>query len=654
MSAPALLIANRGEIACRIISTARAMGIETVAVYSDADAGAAHVRHADRAVRIGPAAAGQSYLHAQNVIHAAQQSGARLVHPGYGFLSENAAFARAVGEAGLVFVGPPPEAIAAMGDKARAKARMIEAGVPVLPGWQGEDQSPDQLRAQAEAVGYPLLIKAAAGGGGRGMRLVERAADFDEALASARREAASAFGDEAVLLERYVARGRHVEIQVLADAHGAVVHLFERDCSAQRRRQKVVEEAPSPAVDAALRARMGEAAVAAAKAVGYFGAGTVEFLLDETGSPFFLEMNTRLQVEHPVTEMITGLDLVEQQIRIALGEPLAFSQSDLAIAGSAVEARIYAEDPLDAFRPQAGRVARFEPDATLPGVRVDAGVESGDVIPPDYDSMVAKIIAHGPDRRSAIERLVRALEAAPLLGVRNNRKFLIDLLRSKSFEDGQVFTRDLDAWLEAGAGPFEADLETRNRLAALAAGALCATAPGALRSGSVRSFGLDLVEREETIPLRVEQTGPGELRVGFADASERFVRFPEGVRGGVCPVEIDGVRRRASIARLEPRRIHVALDDADALFEEPVRLGGEAAGDASRLVSPVAGRIASVRVAQGDAVKAGDVLVVLEAMKMETPVTARADGVVTALHAREGAQAPGGFLLIEMRLEGED
>jgi len=648
MSAPVLLIANRGEIACRIIATARRMGIGTVAVYSDADQGARHVRMADAAVRLGPAPALESYLNAGAILNAAQQSGAALIHPGYGFLSENAAFARAVAEAGLVFVGPPAEAIAAMGDKAAAKARMIEAGVPALPGWQGADQSSENLKARAAEIGFPLLVKAAAGGGGRGMRLVENAAAFEDALSAAKREAASAFGDETVLLERYVERGRHVEIQVLADAHGRVLHVFERDCSAQRRRQKVIEEAPSPAVDPDLRARMGAAAVEAAKAVGYVGAGTVEFLLDETGAPFFLEMNTRLQVEHPVTEMITGLDLVEQQIRIAQGEPLAFGQDDLSINGWAVEARLYAEDPEDGFRPQAGRVAFFNPRTDAAGARIDAGVETGDAVPPDYDPMVAKLIAHGPDRETAIRRLAGLLEDAPLLGVRNNRGFLIRLLRSKAFQDGEVCTHDLDAWAEDGAGPFAVDLAERARLAAFAAAVLAAPS-GGVRSGSVRRFGLPLVEREDRLALGVEQQDLGVVSVVGDDVEPVEVRLePSGA------VEIDGVRRQGRHARAGVQGVHVALGGADALFEEPVRTGGEDAGDASRILAPVAGRIAAVNAAPGDVVAAGDVLVVLEAMKMETPVVARAAGVVEAVHAREGAQAANRFLLIELRLQGED
>jgi len=393
---PVVLVANRGEIACRVLRSARDLGLRTVAVYSDADAQAPHVALADRAVRIGPAAVGESYLSVPALLSAAERTGATHVHPGYGFLSEDADFARAVVDAGLIWVGPPPQAIAAMGDKSRAKARMRDAGVPVVPGAEGE---PDALIQAAEQVGYPLLVKASGGGGGRGIRRVDRAQDLPAALERAAAEARAAFGSDRLLLERLVQGARHVEVQILADAQGNVIHLGERDCSTQRRHQKVIEEAPSPAVDAALRHAMGEAACAAARAVGYVGAGTVELLLDDDGQSFyFLEMNTRLQVEHPVTELIAGVDLVELQLRVALGQPLPLEQGRVRLHGHAIEARLYAEEPAQDFAPRTGRLHAFEPPQARDGLRIDAGVASGQEIGSDYDPMIAKVIAWGPDR----------------------------------------------------------------------------------------------------------------------------------------------------------------------------------------------------------------------------------------------------------------
>ena len=432
-----VLIANRGEIACRIARTAAAMGIRTVAVYSDADAGAPHVRACDAAVRIGPPPVAESYLNIAAIIDAGKQAGADAVHPGYGFLSENASFAEACVAAGLTFVGPPASAIAAMGNKAAAKARMEAAGVPVVPGWRGADQSDGTLLEAARRIGLPVMVKAAAGGGGRGMRLVTDDAALEAAIKGARNEAASAFGSGELLLEKAVTDARHVEVQIFADTHGTVIHLGERDCSVQRRHQKVIEEAPSPAVPAELRARMGAAAVAAAKAVNYVGAGTVEFLLGGDGAFYFLEMNTRLQVEHPVTEAVTGLDLVEWQFRIADGEPLPLRQEQVALRSHAIEVRLYAEDPARNFLPQSGSVVAWRKP---PGVRTDAGIESGQAISPWYDPLLAKIIAHGATREEARAKLIAALERTVLLGLPTNRRFLIDLLSHSDFAAGKATT----------------------------------------------------------------------------------------------------------------------------------------------------------------------------------------------------------------------
>ncbi|WP_300296935.1 acetyl/propionyl/methylcrotonyl-CoA carboxylase subunit alpha, partial [Ferrovibrio sp.] len=457
-----ILIANRGEIACRVIRSARALGYRTVAVYSEADAGAPHTLLADRAICIGPAEAKQSYLSIAAIIDAARRTGAQAVHPGYGFLSENEAFAQACADAGLVFIGPPASAIAAMGNKAAAKRRMIDAKVPCVPGYQGPStdsgQSDAVLLHEAERIGLPVMVKAAAGGGGRGMRLVRQHAELLPAIQSARSEAENAFGSPELILEKAVVDGRHVEIQVFADAHGNVIHLGERDCSVQRRHQKVIEEAPSPAVTAELRAQMGAAAVAAAKAIGYVGAGTVEFLLDGNGRDFyFLEMNTRLQVEHPVTEMITGLDLVALQIRVAAGDRLPLAQSDVRLNGHAIEVRLYAEAPHKGFLPQSGLLALWQP-LVGEGIRVDHGLhESGQVISPFYDPMIAKIIVHGATREEARRRLIVALERCVALGIETNRGFLIDLLRHADFAAGRATTRFIPQHFETPAAPVADD-----------------------------------------------------------------------------------------------------------------------------------------------------------------------------------------------------
>ena len=644
-----VLIANRGEIAVRVLREARASGRRAIAVYSDADADSLHVREADEAVRIGAAPAVQSYLNIEAILDAAKETGADAIHPGYGFLSENAGFARAVMKAGLVWIGPPPEAIEAMGDKARAKQLMIEAGVPTVPGWQGEAQDGAALKAEADRIGYPLLIKAVAGGGGRGMRVVRGAAEFEEALASAQREAKSSFGDAAVLLEKFVERGRHVEIQVFADAQGNTIHLGERDCSAQRRRQKVIEEAPSPAVDEALRARMGADAVAAAKAVSYVGAGTVEFLLDDDGAYYFLEMNTRLQVEHPVTEEVTGLNLVQLQFDVAAGAPLPLAQDDVTFAGHAVELRLYAEDPLDGFAPQSGRIAFFDPeDAAL---RVDSGVETGDVIGTDYDAMVAKLIGTGGTRDAALDALRTHLQAEPLLGVTTNRDFLLRLIDDPRFRAGEIRTADLDLWAEERSGPFS-PVEPSFEAFAVAAALIGDAGGPVLRSGSVSRFEIDLETGGETETVTVEQIrGGGVVVTRGEDRAE--VAVLERYEGAVRLLQ-DGVIRILPAAETEDGAIHLGLPTRMVRIAEPSPVNRDPAADPSKITAPVSGAVAAINVKPGQAVKAGEVLAVMEAMKMEMRLTADADGTVKAVHAEPGAQAAGGFVLIELELQAQD
>ncbi len=638
MSFGKILIANRGEIACRIIRTARDLGYRTVAVYSDADADAPHVALADEAVRIGPAPAAESYRHGPALIAAARRTGAQAVHPGYGFLSENAGFARDCVDAGLVFIGPPADAIAAMGDKAGAKRRMIAAGVPTAPGYLGEDQSDERLIAEADKLGFPLLVKAVAGGGGRGMRLAREAADMTEALAAARREALAAFGDAALMLERLVAQGRHIEIQVFADAHGHAVHLGERDCTAQRRRQKVIEESPSPSVSAELRATMGQDAVAAALAVGYRGAGTVEFIVDQESRHYFLEMNTRLQVEHTVTEMVTGLDLVEWQLRVASGEPLPLRQEEIRREGHAIEARLYAEDPYSAgagFAPQTGRVLHFRPQAARrPGIRIDAGIVEGGTVTPFYDPMVAKVIAHGRNRDDAIRRLMAALEDAPLLGPRTNGRFLRDLLDHPRFRAATMHTTLLDEWAADGAPilrrpvPSEADWQLAAAVFAGKAG---------WRAGGGAGFELTISCGDETRRLKA---GDGNAEITVTSAVDGCLRYRQ-----------DGVRRQAIFHR-EGNTLHLARDAAIFCFSEASPFPAvDTRSDPRRAQAPVAGTVARIDVVAGQAVAAGHTLAVIEAMKMEMRVTAGAAGTVAAVRVMAGQQVEAGAMLVELEIE---
>ncbi|MFP1682721.1 acetyl/propionyl/methylcrotonyl-CoA carboxylase subunit alpha [Alloalcanivorax sp. C16-1] len=640
MSFEKVLITNRGEIACRVIASAQSLGYRTVAVFSEADAGARHVALADEAVCIGPATAARSYLNSEALLDACRRSGADAVHPGYGFLSENADFAEACAAAGVAFIGPPPAAIRLMGSKRLSKIAMQDAGVPCVPGYQGEAQDDDTLIREAQRVGLPLMIKASAGGGGRGMRVVTNAADIGAQLKSARQEAKSSFGNDELILERAVINPRHVEIQVFGDRHGNVIHLGERDCSVQRRHQKVVEEAPSPAVDEALRARMGEAAVNAARACDYVGAGTVEFLLAEDGDFYFLEMNTRLQVEHPVTELVTGQDLVAWQLRVAAGEPLPLTQEQVALTGHAMEVRLYAEDPAHNYLPQTGTVARWRP-ASGEGVRVDHGLIEGARVGSHYDPMLAKIIAFGASRDEARRRLIRAVEDTELMGLDDNRRFLAAILRHPRFAAGQATTAFI-------GGDFADDPALRPLappdalwgLAALLFGHT-GTSGRARDNGRQRGYAgwhssglgaqpLVLAAGEEERTLYLTPSG---LRDGPAVTLEQV----DGDGGLVAT--LDGVRRRYRWWRDGD---HLWLQDGAlrVVFEDRThRAGAGADGPGSgRIQAPMDGALTEVTVATGDRVTRGQVIAVLEAMKMEHSLSADCDGVVEAVNAAAGDQ----------------
>ncbi len=617
-----LLIANRGEIACRIIRTARRLGVRTVAVYSDADRHALHVREADEAVHIGASPARESYLVGEKILAAARAIGAEAIHPGYGFLSENADFADAVEAAGLIWVGPKAASIRAMGLKDAAKKLMSEAGVPVTPGYHGEDQAPERLQAEADAIGYPVLIKAIAGGGGKGMRKVNASAEFQEMLASCKREAAASFGDDRVLIEKYVERPRHIEVQVFGDGQGNVVHLFERDCSLQRRHQKVIEEAPAPGMDEATRAAVCEAAVKAARAVDYRGAGTVEFIADASEGLradriWFMEMNTRLQVEHPVTEAITGQDLVEWQLRVASGEPLPLRQDALAITGWAMEARLYAEDPAHEFLPSTGRLDHFQLGR---GIRIDTGVEENDRISPYYDPMIAKLIARGASRDEAIDRLVDALEQVEIWPVRTNAGFLARAAADPDFRSGDVDT----AFIPSRIDRLVPDPAPPEAVWNLAAAALLAS-----------SFGND------------EGGDPWDSLQGFRANAGADLRVALSHGGATRLVDAGGDPPLEGIATAAGETVLVFSAGLAFAFTLPGAAGGAAGGAASdgALLSPMPGRVISVEVRQGDRVAKGQKLLTLEAMKMEHALTAPFEGVVAELGAVEGAQVSEGTLL---------
>jgi 3-methylcrotonyl-CoA carboxylase alpha subunit len=611
-----LLIANRGEIACRVIRTARRLGIRTVAVYSDADANALHVQQADEAVHIGPSPTRESYLVGEKIIAAAKATGAEAIHPGYGFLSENAAFAQAVMDAGLIWVGPNPSSITAMGLKDAAKQLMADAGVPVTPGYMGENQEPDFLAAEAGQIGYPVLIKAVAGGGGKGMRLVEAPADFADALASCQREAASSFGNAHVLIEKYIQRPRHIEVQVFGDKHGNIVHLFERDCSLQRRHQKVIEEAPAPGMDEATRQAVCTAAVNAAKAVDYVGAGTIEFIADgseglRADRIWFMEMNTRLQVEHPVTEEITGVDLVEWQLRVASGEPLPKRQDELSINGWAMEARLYAEDPAKGFLPSIGRLELLQ-FGSAEGGRIDTGVYQGAEVSPFYDPMIAKVIAHGDNRAEAIARLGGMLSGSAVWPVKTNASFLVKALRHPGFAAGDVDTgligRDGDALAEPSS-----------------------PSPDALSRAA-----MSLVPQVEKLGFRLN-AAPVQTAPFLLDGEPVDVRL--NGHGSVAPAPSAFVTEQGQAWLLTPWR----KDGSH---------GGGIAGDGA-ILAPMPGMIIAVSVAAGDTVTKGQKLLTLEAMKMEHTLTAPFDGVVAELNAAAGGQVQVEALLARIEAQEE-
>ena len=636
MTFDTVLIANRGEIACRIMRSAQAFGYRTVAVYSDADAGAPHVLQADAAVRIGPAPVAESYLSIEAIVGAAQRAGAGAVHPGYGFLAENADFARAVAAAGLTLIGPPVEAIELMGNKRLAKLRMEAAGVPCVPGYSGAAQDDATLLTEGEGIGFPLMVKAAAGGGGRGMRLVDGLEGLSDALASARSEALNAFGSDELILERAVLSPRHVEIQVFADSHGNCIHLGERDCSVQRRHQKVIEEAPSPAVDAELRSAMGAAAVEAARAIGYVGAGTVEFLLDGEGRFYFLEMNTRLQVEHPVTEMITGQDLVAWQLDVAAGGVLPLTQEQVRLDGHAIEVRLYAEGAHAGFLPQTGRIATWRPAI---GARTDAGIAEGQEVTPFYDPMLAKIVAHGRTREEARRKLIRALEDTVLLGVTCNKGFLIDALRQPAFVAGAATTSFIaECYGEEGPAAPAWDAATR-ALAAVLLYRRDADGARSWRTAAPEVARVDLRRGDDGVVLQVT---PGEagtysvVEAGMArSASLRLAPLDDGR----VTYEFDGLRRRAAFAFAAGQLYLDVGDRCFALHEHTPALAAARQRDSDgRLLAPMAGRIVAVRAAVGAGVRKGEILVVLEAMKMEHEIKAGLDGVVEQIPVRQGDQ----------------
>jgi 3-methylcrotonyl-CoA carboxylase alpha subunit len=662
-----VLIANRGEIAVRIARTAARLGLRTIAVCSEADAAALHVRVCDEAAVIGPSPPQDSYLSIDRIIDAARRSGAQCVHPGYGFLSENAAFADACAKAGLSFVGPPPAAIRAMGLKDQAKSLMERAGVPVVAGYHGGQQTAAFLKRKAYEIGYPVLIKAVAGGGGRGIRRVDKHAEFEDGLASAQREAAAAFGDARVLIEKYVEAPRHVEIQVMADSRGNVIHLGERDCSLQRRHQKLIEEAPAPGMTAALRSEMGQAAVAAARAVGYAGAGTVEFIADgskglRTGGFWFMEMNTRLQVEHPVTEMITGLDLVEWQFRIAAGEALPLRQAEVPLTGHAVEARICAEDPARGFLPSPGRITVFDQPAGK-GIRVDAGVASGDAVPPDYDPMIAKVVAHGPTRNDALARLAAALRDIVIAGPRVNTPFLTRLVEHPQFQAGRFDTGFIDRHLaellhtdpddEARAIARTAALlvgRERRRLAAVEAVLAPPSRAGwrdpwsaddGFSLGPPRVMTIDILVDGAARPATVAW-GPDGAKVTVEGMSAAVAAAAPETGGptGSQLIEVAG----GAIAVAGGRQIHVALPRYDTV--DP-----RAASNDGVVRAPMNGRIVATFVEPGQRVKKGARIALMEAMKMEHSLTAPVDGVVREVPAVAGTQAVEGAVIARIEVE---
>ena len=666
-----LLIANRGEIACRVAATAKRLGLRTVAVYSDADANARHVAACDQAVHIGGSEPRASYLKADTILQAALQTGAQAIHPGYGFLSENEQFAQACADAGIAFIGPPVQAIAAMGSKSAAKSLMEKAGVPLVPGYHGDNQDPSFLQQQADAIGYPVLIKASAGGGGKGMRIVESSAQFADALASCKREAANSFGDDKVLIERYLQKPRHIEIQVFADTQGHCVYVFERDCSVQRRHQKVIEEAPAPGMTAERRKAMGEAAVAAAKAVNYVGAGTVEFIAEPDGRFYFMEMNTRLQVEHPVTEMITGHDLVEWQLRVAAGQPLPVTQEDLSFCGHAIEARIYAENPDKGFLPSIGTLDTLsfpEHVAFRNGdIRVDGGVQAGDTISPFYDPMIAKLIVRGADREQARARMIQALGQIHCVGLYTNIAFLRRLMQDEAFA-----TADLDTGLieRRHDSLFPAAHDTPVTILSLAVAALLAdrglthsdTARNPVRADpwaqtdgwriagrSTQTF--ELLDQGQQVSLAMERDG-NHWTLIHQNERHPITWSVATTRQGHHTVraQLNGTDTTATVI-VRNEDIHIFLEGAVTilqLHDAVIHAQDESSDHGGSLTAPMPGKIIAITVQSGDTVKSGDTLLVMEAMKMEHTITAPLDGTVEEIFFMVGDQVTDGAQLIAL------
>ncbi|WP_244849941.1 acetyl/propionyl/methylcrotonyl-CoA carboxylase subunit alpha [Caballeronia sp. SL2Y3] len=658
-----ILIANRGEIACRVAATARRLNVASVAVYSDADAKAKHVDVCDEAVHVGGSAASESYLRIERIVEAAKATGAQAVHPGYGFLSENEAFANACEQAGIVFIGPPVEAIRAMGSKAAAKALMQSASVPLVPGYHGDDQDAALLQREADRIGYPVLLKASAGGGGKGMRVVERSEDFMQALASCKREAASSFGNDRVLIEKYLLRPRHVEVQVFADRHGNAVYLFDRDCSVQRRHQKVLEEAPAPGLSDETRRAMGEAAVAAARAVNYVGAGTVEFIMTQDGQFYFMEMNTRLQVEHPVTEMVTGLDLVEWQLRVAAGEPLPLKQDELRVNGHAIEARIYAENPSRGFLPSTGTLKHLAlPEAvefTLDGnVRIDSGVREGDAITPFYDPMIAKLIVHGRDRRDALARMARALAQCEIVGLQTNVEFLQRIVKSEPFSQGELDTGLIDRHRDALFAPSPV---SRGKALALACAALLTREGGEAHGHSpwdalshwrmAGGYSQDLnwraVDTDEA--LKVVFTKDRDKRLQWEDKTARFDWSHRGETS--FTVQLDDALVKGHVFT-DGDTFHVFYEGAAFAFEWQNLMAH--AGDAEhegRLTAPMPGKVIAVLVEAGASVEKGAPLIVMEAMKMEHTIVAPTAGRIGEILFDVGDQVADGSQLLVLEAQ---
>ena len=658
-----ILIANRGEIACRVIRTAKKLGYRTVAVYSDADAGAPHVKLADDAVRIGSGPVGESYLVPELILQAAASSGAESIHPGYGFLSENAAFAEAVESAGLVFIGPTREAIDVMGNKAESKRRMIEAGVPCVPGYEGHDQSDKTLIAEGLKIDLPLMVKAAAGGGGRGMRLVHDQADLANAIKLARAEAEGAFGSGELILEKAIIEPRHVEIQVFADTFGNTVHLGERDCSVQRRHQKVIEEAPCPIMTPELREKMGQSAIDAAKSVSYRGAGTVEFLLDDSGFFYFLEMNTRLQVEHPVTELITGLDLVALQISVAQGEPLDFSQADLDLEGHAIEVRLYTEDPSQDFLPASGPVDLWAPASGV-GVRIDDGISTGEAISPFYDPMVAKVIGYGPTREAARLRLIGALKETVLFGTPSNKDFLIQCLEKQSFIDGAATTAfigeefsadDLDAapvsFLDSAvAATLELCLENKAHFqhSLLVS---CELKNWTIASAMVSRKQYQFVDLTHDLSISPINSSADTYHVTDTAAKQSAVIQVISMQDNKAVVLFDGVKLVAQFMQRQRGQIYCSIQGRGAFFKDLIILDGvvDDAEGGGRVIAPMHGLLLEVMVSAGDDVVKGQTLAVLEAMKMHYEILAEVDGTVEEVSAVAGSQVAVDDVLIEIK-----